>query len=143
MALRTFLNHFPFSVILTSKRYGPGVYVSPAASVSLGYSAMNPYSYTNNHLASATAAKNDKAKEGESGFLDENGFNCMAICEIIKGSEKRHNNQVWTIVDDTNVVTRFLIVYPTGSVHTKNISSLTTTSTEFIQEIENTKNSFF
>lgn len=112
---------------LNGAAYGPGVYVSPAASLSMGYSTM--------FNIGAAAPKNRGGSEDKG--LDESGFNCMAICEIIKGAEKRHNASVWTVVDDTKIVTRFFIVIPPGQVCSSTLSSVMSTSDSFLKEIEN------
>jgi hypothetical protein len=99
---------------LNGAAYGPGVYVSPTAAMSLGYSqmhgAMAARAGGNNNNAAAKAADEDGVM-----FLDGAHFNCLAICEIIMGAEKRHNASVWTIVDDTQIVTRFFMVWPPGT----------------------------
>ncbi len=66
---------------LNGAAYGPGVYVSPTASMSLGYSGMH---YMAPRAAGAVAQENE--------FL-EGAFFCMAIVEIIAGAEKRHNGK--------------------------------------------------
>ncbi len=101
---------------LNGAAYGPGVYVSPTAAMSLGYSqirgavarAANNNNNNNN---------NNRARNEEDGgvFLDGGEFYCLSICEIISGAEKRHNTSVWTIVDDTQIVTRFFMVWPPGT----------------------------
>jgi hypothetical protein len=97
---------------LNGAAYGPGVYVSPTASMSLGYSQMR------GATAGRMAGNNNNVKAAdEEGamFLDGGEFYCLSICEIISGAEKRHNAGVWTIVDDTQIVTRFFMVWPPGT----------------------------
>jgi hypothetical protein len=98
---------------LNGAAYGPGVYVSPTAAMSLGYSQMHGAMAArggNNNNAAAKAADEDGVM-----FLDGGSFYCLAICEIVSGAEKRHNASIWTIVDDTQIVTRFFMVWPPGT----------------------------
>merc|ERR1711991_367204 len=73
---------------LNGAAYGKGVYVSPSASMSLGYSQL--------HGNVSTGTKGKAGEEGFSsflnnmqcsnyvlGFLDGSSFHCLAICEII------------------------------------------------------------
>jgi hypothetical protein len=107
---------------LNGAAYGKGVYLSPTASMSLGYSARNNVTGGNSN------AVND-------GFLDGTGFTCLAIVEVIKGAEKDHKNNIWTVLDDKQVVTRFFIVYPPGT-QTTTASKVVSTSADFIKQVE-------
>ena len=117
--------------MLHGAAYGPGVYCSPQLATSMGYSLMYNIQAPRTNVLTTPQSKNST---GES-YLDDSGFVCVAICEIIKGAEKRHNQQVWTIVDDTKIVTRFFIVYPASSA-SKQQGSVDTTSKEFLKQIE-------
>ena len=85
---------------LNGAAYGPGVYVSPTASMSLGYSQMHGMAggprrrvANNNNNNNNNDNTNNKAKSEDDGemFLDGGAFYCLSICEIIAGAEKRHN----------------------------------------------------
>ncbi len=58
---------------LNGAAYGAGIYLSPAASVSLGYSAM----HGRNTAGTASSASAE--------FLDGSHFSCIAICEVSAG----------------------------------------------------------
>ncbi len=69
---------------LNGAAYGPGVYVSPTASMSLNYSQAVG-------RGAVTAGKKGGDGSGSGEFLDGGEFFCMSICEIIAGAETRHN----------------------------------------------------
>jgi len=109
--------------------YGAGVYLSPTASMSLGYSQM--------HGATPGA----RVTGGDDNFLDGTNFHCLAIVEVIKGAEQDHKNNIWTVKDDKQVVTRFFIVYPPGS-STAKASRVVSTSADFIAQVERAMSGF-
>lgn len=58
----------------------------------------------------------------------------MAICEIIKGAEKRHGT-IWTVVDDRQLVTRFFLVWPPGT-KTDAAARVNSTTDCFLSEVQ-------
>jgi len=109
---------------LNGAAYGAGIYLSPAASLSLGYSQMH----------GGTLAGGGAKGGGE--FLDGSTFACIAICEVINNGIKKHNATIWTVLEEKNVVTRFFIVYPPGTSAGK-ATSAQTESAAFLKEIQN------
>lgn len=86
----------------TGAVYGPGIYLSPYASVSYKYSFM-------------TGDRNPRTITEEDG-IPHNGFACIAICEVINEGLKQSNNGIWVQPNESHVMTRFLFVFDTMSV---------------------------
>jgi len=74
--------------------YGSGIYLSPHAATSFGYSRIY------NSVAS---------KQGNR-FLNSDNINCIAICEVVN-KDIRKNGSIWVQPDPDCVVTRFFCVY--------------------------------
>ena len=72
--------------------YGKGIYLSPSASVSAGYSAARSYSIKKETKPQPTT--------------------CIALCEVIDSPDllKKANN-IWVMPNPDFVVTRFFFVY--------------------------------
>jgi poly [ADP-ribose] polymerase 6/8 len=104
--------------------YGAGIYLSPDAAVSFGYSRMGYY---------AAQPTNAKAVAGSHNrFLSSNNVWCIAVCEVID-HEIRRNNSIWVQPHEDHVVTRFFFVYTeTQSAAT----SCSTSSPEFRKELQ-------
>lgn len=115
---------------LNGAAYGAGIYLSPAASLSLGYSQMYNYGVANNNNNVAGAGN----VPGE--FLDGSNFCCLAICEVINHGIKKHNATIWTVLEEKHVVTRFFIVYPPGT-NAQKAHGANTESAEFLKQIHN------
>ena len=81
--------------------YGSGIYLSPHASVSFGYSQLGGNS--KGQAASATDAQ----------FIDIESMHCIAICEVAK-NDLRQNGNIWVQPNEDAVVTRFFFVYTRG-----------------------------
>jgi poly [ADP-ribose] polymerase 6/8 len=97
--------------------YGSGIYLSPHAATSFGYSRIY-----NNAAAS---------KQGNR-FLNSDNVNCIAICEVIK-KDIKHNGSIWVQPDPDCVVTRFFCVY-TSAVGTA--TNCNTEDQNFTKEIQ-------
>jgi poly [ADP-ribose] polymerase 6/8 len=83
--------------------YGSGIYLSPFASTSFGYSRI---AYTATPTAPILGNR----------FLNSENFNCIAICEVIN-KDIRKTSGIWVQPEPDCVVTRFFCVY-TGGVGT-------------------------
>jgi hypothetical protein len=89
--------------------FGSGIYLSPDASVSFGYSQLGGDS--RGSVVPATEAQ----------FIELESMHCIAICEVAK-KDLRKNNNIWVQPDEDAVVTRFFFVYTRGlsqGYHTK------------------------
>lgn len=75
--------------------YGSGIYMSPNASVSYGYSTM---------CDSGKAVPAKDSDEIPTNFL------CIAICEVIEESIQK-NSSIWVQPHETHVMTRFFFVF--------------------------------
>lgn len=119
---------------LNGAAYGAGIYLSPAASVSLGYSQM--YNYGGGRNVNNNNNNNVGAGDQPGEFLDGSNFTCIAICEVINHGIKRHNATIWTVAEEKHVVTRFFVVYPPGT-NAQKAYSAQTESAEFLKQIHN------
>lgn len=115
---------------LNGAAYGAGIYLSPAASLSLGYSQM--YNYGVPKTNNTAGAPGDQPGE----FLDGSNFCCIAICEVINHGIKKHNATIWTVAEEKHVVTRFFVVYPPGT-NAQKAHGANTESAQFLKEIHN------
>jgi len=80
--------------------YGNGIYLSPEAGTSFGYSKMNGY----------TTTTPNKTTNSTNVFLNSDNINCIAICEVID-KDIRKSGAIWVQPDENYVVTRFFCVY--------------------------------
>eukprot|EP00760_Papus_ankaliazontas_P013157 PhM_4_TR15655/c0_g1_i1/m.61338/K15258/PARP6_8; poly [ADP-ribose] polymerase 6/8 len=87
---------------LNGQAYGKGIYLSPSASVSFGYSQI---------------PKSEKlgttVDDIEAQFIDPTTMLCIAICEVVKLDIKKSGN-IWVTPHEEGVMTRFLLVYTRG-----------------------------
>ena len=91
--------------------YGAGVYISPSAAMSLGYSRVQ----SGGTVRRTTLKRQSSGSSGNS-FLTGKDVKVMALCELIKGDEFiKKNGDIWVIPDDTTMVTRFLFVFVPGA----------------------------
>jgi len=81
--------------------HGAGIYLSPAAATSFGYSRMNARNYN---------AAQKLTKSGGNRFLDSKNVNCIAICEVVD-KDIRKSGDIWVQPHESFVVTRFFCVY--------------------------------
>jgi len=100
--------------------YGSGIYLSPHASTSFGYSRIQ-------YAANPTTP----TKQGNR-FLTSDNLNCIAICEVIN-KDIRKNGSIWVQPESDCVVTRFFCVF-TGAVGTA--TNCCTENAEFTTEIQ-------
>ena len=115
--------------------YGPGVYLSPHASTSIGYAKMMaPSSSHTLHSSSSSGGGGGRqstvgSTEQAPRFIDPQNLRVMALCEVVKSSHlKKHNAQIWTHTNHDEVVTRMLFVYENGTVKgTNRWSNIVTT----------------
>ena len=124
---RGLINASGTSLQLNGAAYGAGIYLSPAANVSFGYSRM---------YGGATSGIPVDPVTGLADPLRPQDVNhCIALCEVVN-NRLRKNNDIWVQEDPDNVVTRIFFVYPKGAAST-NATSNHTTHGKFLAEIEN------
>ena len=108
--------------------HGKGVYFSPQAAVSSGYSKIQPLSSFVNHDENPNANI----------FISDKEVRIMALCEIIDTDIRRHGN-IWVVPNDKHVIVRFLFVFvPTSSGFAedfKEANRCNTTNASFRDEI--------
>ena len=78
--------------------YGSGIYLSPSASVSYGYSQLQ-----------VEGARIDSRDSKDQDFMGGT-LSCVAVCEVIDDQLKR-NGDIWVQPCSDNVVTRFFFVF--------------------------------
>jgi len=98
--------------------YGSGIYLSPFASTSFGYSRMH-----------GTPSK----KSDDNRFLSSENVSCIAICEVINDSIKK-NGGIWVQPHTHYVVTRFFFVFTGSDAGTA--TNCNTEETNFVKEIK-------
>ncbi|KAI6657990.1 Poly polymerase 6 [Oopsacas minuta] len=108
---------------LNGAAYGSGIYLSPHASVSFGYSGI--------HGGHASTA--DK-KKGRPTMLSSQNLNCIALCEVIDSSKIKKSGNIWVLGEADHVVTRFFFVYEDNTTGDTNFD---TREDKYIKEIEN------
>eukprot|EP00179_Madagascaria_erythrocladioides_P003782 CAMPEP_0198308766 /NCGR_PEP_ID=MMETSP1450-20131203/1338_1 /TAXON_ID=753684 ORGANISM="Madagascaria erythrocladiodes, Strain CCMP3234" /NCGR_SAMPLE_ID=MMETSP1450 /ASSEMBLY_ACC=CAM_ASM_001115 /LENGTH=793 /DNA_ID=CAMNT_0044011471 /DNA_START=83 /DNA_END=2464 /DNA_ORIENTATION=- len=90
--------------------HGKGIYLSPQASVSFGYSRMN-------YGGSAPNARNYGA--GGNRFLQSDNVGCICIVEVIDHDIKKSGN-IWVQPHEDHVVTRMFFCYPSSQIGSAN-----------------------
>jgi len=113
--------------------YGAGIYLSPNASTSFGYSRMYNYNYNQPNQPAPTTGK---AATGNRFLRTDNVF-CIAICEVID-KDIRKSGTVWVQPSEDHVVTRFFCVYTDGNPGTA--VNCSTENAAFRAEIEEALN---
>jgi len=104
--------------------YGNGIYLSPSAGTSFGYSRMG---YGGDPLARPAGNANRFITSGAS-------LGCIALCEVVD-TGIRKSGDIWVQPDEEAVVTRFFFVYPGGNPPSTAMSLHTQTNSAFKQEI--------
>lgn len=112
---------------LNGAAYGKGIYLSPAGSMSFGYSSRNHY-----NPPAGTAAVTPKSGNR---FLSSADFHCVALCEVANLPDIKKNGDIWVCPSEDAVVTRFFFVY--NKTHNAPPSAHTSHAT-FVQEVEAT-----
>jgi poly [ADP-ribose] polymerase 6/8 len=85
--------------------YGKGVYISPSAQMSLGYSRLNSNSASTTRSSRPPPLLRTSSNEGNS-FLSGRNVKVMALCELIKGNQFiKKNGDIWVVPDDMTMVT--------------------------------------
>ncbi|KAK3098777.1 hypothetical protein FSP39_023024 [Pinctada imbricata] len=82
--------------------YGKGIYLSPIASTSFGYSRMGYGSY---NKKKATSPDDSKKR-----FLSSSNISCIALCEVITSGELKKSGSIWVCPNPDHVCTRFFFV---------------------------------
>ena len=108
---------------LNGAAYGSGIYLSPHASVSFGYSGIH-----GGGVAPAAGTK-----KGRPTMLSSQNLNCIALCEVIDIKIKKSGN-IWVLPESDHVVTRFFFVYEDNTTGDTNFD---TRQDKYIKEIEN------
>jgi len=116
------------SLQVNGAAYGSGIYVSPQAATSFGYSKIG-YGYghgANTKVKSATGNR----------FIDSANIYCIAICEIINKDIRKSGN-IWVVPNSDHVVTRFFFVYSLAPGETVGKAmNCNTEDASFVKEIE-------
>ena len=112
--------------------YGKGVYISPTAQMSLGYSKVTG--------SGASRVMRQTSANGNSFLSGGKNVHVMALCELIKGDQFiKKNNNIWVVADDKTMVTRFLFVFVPGASDFAQVystaSQCNTTNSGFEQEV--------
>ncbi|XP_033749890.1 LOW QUALITY PROTEIN: protein mono-ADP-ribosyltransferase PARP6-like [Pecten maximus] len=93
--------------------YGKGVYLSPNANVSFGYSRMG----YGGHKVKADQS------QSKSRFLSSNNITCIALCEVITAPNLKKSGNIWVSPSGDHVCTRFFFVYEDGQVGDSDINT--------------------
>eukprot|EP00754_Rhynchopus_humris_P004594 Rhum_TRINITY_DN12320_c0_g1::Rhum_TRINITY_DN12320_c0_g1_i1::g.51042::m.51042/K15258/PARP6_8; poly [ADP-ribose] polymerase 6/8 len=88
-------------LMVNGAAYGSGIYLSPSAAVSLGYS----------RIGSTVESESRVPTKGKGGdeFIGEN-IGCMAICEVVNHDIKK-SGEIWVMPHEEYVITRFFVVF--------------------------------
>ncbi|CAC5414246.1 PARP6_8 [Mytilus coruscus] len=88
--------------------YGKGIYLSPNAGTSFGYSRMY-----------ASGGSKKKSENRSERFLrgDNNTLFCIALCEVITWPQLKKSGQIWVCPESDYVCTRFFFVYEEATGH--------------------------
>lgn len=124
---RGLINASGTSLQLNGAAYGAGIYISPAAQISFGYSRMGGGGQHSNFLDPVTGLADPLRPQ------DTN--HCIALCEVVN-DRLRKSGDIWVQEDPDNVVTRIFFVYPKGNASTTAMANHTNQS-KFLTEIEN------
>jgi hypothetical protein len=123
---RGLINASGTALQLNGAAYGHGIYISPAANVSFGYSMLG--------------SNGPKFQlDGVTGLPDplrpQDTNHCIALCEVVN-HDLTKNGDIWVQKNPENVVTRIFFVYPKG-VAASGASNNHCSNSNFITEIEN------
>ncbi|KAL3886417.1 hypothetical protein ACJMK2_026414 [Sinanodonta woodiana] len=103
--------------------YGNGIYLSPLASTSFGYSHMGYGSHK---------IKKEQAVPKDSRFLTSSNITCIALCEVITSPKLKKNSGIWVCPESDHVCTRFFFVYEDGQIGD---SGIDTQQRKYLDEI--------
>lgn len=103
--------------------YGAGIYLSPHASVSFGYSRMG-----------VGSGQSSSHRQGRPTMLSAGNLNCIALCEVVDGGKIKKSGNIWVLTEQDYVVTRFFFVFEEGCVGDSNFD---TRQENYKKEIEN------
>uniref|UniRef100_A0A6B2L6R2 Poly [ADP-ribose] polymerase n=1 Tax=Arcella intermedia TaxID=1963864 RepID=A0A6B2L6R2_9EUKA len=120
---RGLVNASGTSLQVNGAAYGSGIYLSPHAQTSFGYSRIG-YNYNQNQKP--TTVNNGNR------FLSSQNVSCIAICEVINNAIRK-SGSIWVQPSEDHVVTRFFFVYETGEVG--NAMQCNTENQPFVKEI--------
>jgi len=123
------------SLQLHGASYGPGVYLSPNASASLGYSKVG---YRLGIKGSNFGSVASSSRSGNQ-FISGEQVKILALCEIIDDGNIKKTGSIWVVANDEHIVTRFLFVFlpqsPDFNETFDKASRCNTTDTNFQSEI--------
>jgi poly [ADP-ribose] polymerase 6/8 len=122
---RGLINASGTSLQLNGAAYGHGIYISPAANVSFGYSRLQAHGQP--HKVDNITGLPDPLRPQDTNH-------CIALCEVVNNTLTK-NNDIWVQKDPENVVTRIFFVYPKGVAASTAINNHTSNAA-FIKEIE-------
>ena len=125
---------------LNGAAYGPGVYLSPQAGTSIGYSGAGGagVGYRPPVASAAGPAQtsgSDGSKDLTNRFLQSSEMIVMALCEVVNSPGlKRHNANIWTHTEHDHVVTRVLFIWEDRASASK--VNAHSTSDAFMKEVK-------
>lgn len=123
---RGLINASGTSLQLNGAAYGAGIYISPAANVSFGYSCLN---------ASGGKPQLDSVTGLPDPLRPQDTNHCIALCEVVN-HQLTKSGDIWVQKDPENVVTRIFFVYPKGVAASGAINNHCS-NVNFVAEIEN------
>ncbi|XP_018419956.1 PREDICTED: poly [ADP-ribose] polymerase 8 isoform X1 [Nanorana parkeri] len=109
--------------------YGSGIYLSPLASISFGYSGMNKKQQKVSAKddppsgSKSSSATQSQKKGQQSQFLQSRNLKCIALCEVITSQELHKHGEIWVVPTTDHVCTRFFFVYEDGQVGDTSINT--------------------
>lgn len=124
---RGLINASGTALQINGAAYGAGIYLSPAANVSFGYSRM--------YASPSVAKSNVDPVTGLADPLKPSHINqCIALCEVVN-HQLRKSGDIWVQSEPSYVVTRIFFVYPPGQ-SSGNAATLHCNQPAFLSEIE-------
>lgn len=98
------------SLQVNGTAYGNGVYLSPNASVSFGYSHVASQWNMGGYYGNYGSSQKPQPDDGTAGFIDLESMHCIAICEVVDCNIRKSGN-IWVQPDENCVLARFFFVY--------------------------------
>eukprot|EP01061_Rhynchopus_euleeides_P033825 TRINITY_DN5710_c0_g2_i3.p1 TRINITY_DN5710_c0_g2~~TRINITY_DN5710_c0_g2_i3.p1 ORF type:complete len:662 (+),score=277.54 TRINITY_DN5710_c0_g2_i3:72-2057(+) len=107
--------------------YGSGIYLSPNAQVSLGYSRI---SYEDSN-PQGTSRNREETRDDQ--FIGAN-LGCVAICEVIDHDIKK-SGDIWVQPHEDHVITRFFVVFDEKHTASANLNTQDKKFSEQLREV--------
>ena len=93
--------------------YGSGIYLSPSASFSFGYSDQHRQPAASSVFIDLAEEEQENDNKDDYRFLnDSTDLKCIALCEVVTSPKLlKHGSSIWTVTEPNHVCTRFFFVY--------------------------------